>query len=81
MTRMMIALTAAALCGPFAAHAAVMPAPKPTTTVTSSDAAYQSAHLNGQIMTLNGEVLALQQQATPGTAYVAELSGVIPTGG
>jgi hypothetical protein len=81
MTRLMIALTAAALCGPFAAHAAVMPAPKPTAAVTSADAAYQSAHLNGQVMNLNGEVLALQQQAAPGTAYVAELSGVIPTGG
>lgn len=81
MTRLMIALTAAALCGPFAAHADIMPAPKPTTTVTSSDAAYQVAHLSGQVMTLNNEVLALQQQAAPGTAYVADLSGVFPTGG
>jgi len=81
MTRFMIALTAAALCGPFAANAAVMAAPKPVTTVTISDAAYQSAHLNGQVMVLNNEVLMLEQQAAPGTAYVAELSGVIPSGG
>jgi hypothetical protein len=32
-------------------------------------------------MALNGKVWALEQQTAPGTAYVAELSGVIPTGG
>ena len=81
MTRFMIALTAAALCSPFAASAAMMSAPKPVSTVTMSDSAYQSVYLRGQVMALNGEVQALEQQANPGTAYVAELSGVIPTGG
>jgi hypothetical protein len=84
MTRLMTALTAAMLCGPFAANAAITSAPKPANTVTSaahSDAAYQVARLDGQVMNLNGEVQALLQQANPGTAYVSELSGVIPTGG
>ena len=81
MNRLMIALNAAALCGPLVANAAVMPAPKPVSTVAISDAAYQLAHLSGQVMVLNSEVRMLEKQTAPGTAYVAELSGVIPTGG
>lgn len=85
MTRFMIALTAAALCGPFAAQAAVMPSPQSinasTVPAVNSDASQQVVYLTRQVMALNGKVWALEQQTAPGTAYVAELSGIIPTGG
>jgi hypothetical protein len=84
MIRFITVLTAAMLCGPFAANAAVTSNPMPINTGTSaahSDAAYQVARLDGQVMNLNSEVQTLLQQSDSGTAYVSELSGVIPTGG
>lgn len=81
MNKFMMALAAMTICSPFAAQASAVPAPTPVASVAISDAAYQSAHLDGQVMALNRDVQALEQQGAPGTAYVAELSGVIPTGG
>jgi hypothetical protein len=59
-------VSAAGICGPFAANAALMPnAPAPQNTppnIAVSGAQDMSSGLPHQVAHLNGEVLALQQQ-------------------
>jgi TolA-binding protein len=86
MTKFMLLLAAAAVCGPLAANAAVMPIANAASAVVASPvnsaaATYQLAQLNGQVAALTGEVQALQTQSMPGTNYTPELAGVIPSGG
>ena len=86
-----IFLSAAGLCGPFAANAALMqnsPAAQNTSSVVSVSGAsditnglsYQVAHLNGEVATLQQQVQSIRQQPTvtaqaPAQLYPDSLGG------
>jgi hypothetical protein len=80
-------LSAAGLCGPFAANAALVqnsPAAPNTPPVISassapvvpSDLSYQLAHLNGEVTTLQQQVQSILQQTDEGT--VVQSGGPAP---
>ena len=81
MNRFMLVIAAFAVCGPFAANAAVSSAPVPQGVITNSvGTAGQDADINREVMALNNEVQSLEQQ-NGGAIYAPQLQGIIPTGG
>jgi hypothetical protein len=63
-------LSAAAICGPLAAHAAVVQNAPPVIDVSGasslpSDQSYQIAQLGSEVMTLQQQVKGILQQAAP----------------
>src|SRR5579871_1100512 len=81
MTRFMLMLTAAAVCGPLAANAAAMPATSASINADAADVPAQITRLNQQVLALNNEVHNLGTQFVTGTGNTPELVGIIPTGG
>jgi hypothetical protein len=85
MTKFMLVLAAATICGPLAANAAVTSSPMlysavTTSTTNSAGTPKQATDLSHEVMALNNEVKSLEQQ-NEGTNYSPQLAGIIPTGG